>query len=323
MAGRGWRAWVIAVGFMVLACALALKSGAVSDLTIDQIIQVRLPRVLMALAVGAGLAVAGTVLQALFANPLCEPYTLGVSSGAALGAVAATHLGLPMAFAGLGGGAFVGSLLVAGFLYALSRREGVASSTLLLVGVMLGVLGSSLVTMWIVLQPQEGLQSAMNWLFGDLSRAHLSGAIVTVVGVKLTTLLLWSRWRELDALLLGELEAQSLGIDVRRARRNLLGLSSLLVALSVTAVGMIGFLGLVVPHFCRRLTGPTHGGLIPLAAFWGATSLVLADWLSRVVAQGTELPVGVVTALVGAPLFLWMLLGAARGAARSAHRRHA
>jgi ABC-type Fe3+-siderophore transport system permease subunit len=309
------RAYVIGLASLLLVFVLALRLGAVADLDADTIVQLRLPRALLAAAVGMGLSVAGAALQALFANPLCEPYTLGISSGAALGAVLGSALGLQFAFSGLAGSAFAGALLFAGALYLIARRPGTGNVTILLVGVMLGFLGSSLVTVWVALSDANGISGAMVWLWGDLSRARLDGATISLAAVFGLTVLVWLRWRELDALLMGEEGALSLGVDVSGVRRRLILLTSVMIGVCVSAAGMIGFVGLIVPHFARRLVGSLHLALIPLCAIWGATALIAADTVARVIARPYELPVGVVTALIGAPLFLWIMLARREGEA--------
>lgn len=302
------RAFLIGFVTWLIAFAIALKLGAVSDANLELIAQLRLPRALLAAAVGAGLAVSGAALQALFANPLCEPYTLGVSSGSALGAVIGASLGLQWIFAGLTGTAFAGALFFAGILYAISLRARGGNLTLLLAGVMLGFLGSSLVALWMALADASGVHGALLWLLGDLSRARMQGAVFTLIGVVTLCVAIWFRSRELDALLMGEEGALALGVPVAQARRRIIFTTSLLVALCVSGGGMIGFVGLVVPHFARRFAGSLHRGLIPMTAIWGAASVTLADALARIVARPYELPVGVVTALIGAPVFLWVIL---------------
>jgi iron complex transport system permease protein len=303
-----FRAYVVGVVFWVFAFILALKLGAVPDADLGVITQLRLPRAVLASAVGMGLAVAGAALQALFSNPLCDPYTLGISSGSAVGAVVGATLGLNWLFSGLAGTAFVGALIFTGFLYLLAARPGTGNLTVLLAGVMLSFLGSSLVALWMSVSDANGIQGALLWLLGDLSRARIEGAAFSIGVAGLLVSLLWSRWREMDALLMGEEGALSLGIDVAGVRRRLILLTSLLIALCVSAAGMIGFVGLVVPHFARRFVGSLHLRLIPLCAIWGAAAVTLADCLARVVVRPYELPVGVVTALFGAPIFLWVML---------------
>lgn len=303
------RAYLLGFTAWVLAFVVALNLGAVSDAAPELIAQLRLPRAAMATAVGMGLAVAGAALQALFSNPLCEPYTLGISSGSALGAVVGASLGLHWIVAGVTGTAFIGALVFAAALYLISRRPGRGNLTLLLAGVMLGFLGSSLVALWMALAESDGIQGALFWLLGDLSRSRIEGAALTFVGVVLLSLAIWFRSRELDALLLGEENALAVGIDVQKARHRLVWISSLLIGLCVSGAGMVGFVGLVVPHFARKFVGSLHYKLLPLAAIWGAAALTAADGLARVIARPYELPVGVVTALIGAPVFLAVILG--------------
>ncbi len=299
---------VLAFSFLIVSCFLALRFGSVFDADSSIIYQLRLPRVLLAVAVGMGLSVAGACLQALFSNPLCEPYTLGISSGAALGAVIGTTLGGFWIVSGLTISAFIGALAFTLVLYFVSIRPGNSTLTLLLSGVMMGFFGSGLVALWMSLADSNGIQAAVFWLLGDLSRARMGGAWVTLFSSCILSGALWLRSRQFDALLMGEEDAISLGVDVSVLRRRVIIVVSLLVSLCVSASGMIGFLGLLVPHLVRRRVGALHGKMLPLCAVWGATLLVIADMLARVSVRPFELPVGVVTALVGAPVFMWILL---------------
>lgn len=299
--GLGALAWGLAAFF-------AIKLGAVEGLSSDLVFALRLPRVVLASAVGIGLAVAGAVLQALFTNPLCEPYTLGISSGATLGAVLGATAGFELQSGGVAGSAFVGALVFGLILYGVSRRAGVAHLTLLLCGVMLGFLGSSLVALWMAFADSSGIQGAILWLMGNLSRARLHGSLFLLLSILGVSLMIWSHWRDLDAFLLGEEEAATLGVEVGRARRRLILGVSLLIAFCVSGAGMIGFIGLMVPHFARRWVGSLHFALLPVAGIWGAAALVTADTIARTAARPYEVPVGVVTALFGAPLFLLLIL---------------
>lgn len=303
------RVYLLSILAWFLAMFTALRLGAVDHASFDILMLLRLPRAMLASAIGMGLAVAGAALQALFTNPLCEPYTLGISSGAAFGAVLGISLGLEWNFAGLMGTSFTGALLFAFILFGLSSRRRSNNSTLLLSGVMLGFFGTSVVALWISLTDSNGIHAAIGWLFGDLSRARMSGAWMTLGVVAALVFFIWGHWRELDALLMGEEGAQALGVDVSRVRRRMVLLNSLLVGVCVSAGGMIGFVGLVVPHFVRRLVGSMHFHLLPLASIWGAIALTLADCGARFLARPYELPVGVITALMGAPIFLWIILG--------------
>jgi iron complex transport system permease protein len=295
------------VALLVVAFALALLFGATSDLSWEWVRELRLPRAALAFAIGAALSVAGALLQAFFKNPLCEPYTLGVSSGATLGAVIGSSAGWAVSFAGFSPAALAGALLFSGLLLALARSGRITQATLLLSGVMLGFLGSSLVAVWMALADPAGVQSAIGWLLGDLSRAEASNAFPAAIGVAVATALIAIDHRGYDALLLGESEAAAVGVDVRALRTRAILWSSLLVSFAVSVSGMIGFVGLVVPQLVRRTGSSLHARVIPVSAIAGGALLVLSDLLARVLIAPYELPVGVVTSLVGAPLFVWLL----------------
>lgn len=302
------RAYILGLSAWILSFVLALKYGAVAGAGMEIVTQLRLPRAILASAVGIGLSVAGVALQSLFANPLCEPYTLGISSGSALGAVLGIALGIEWSYAGLAGTAFLGALLFAFILYLFSLKTGSNNVMLLLTGVMLGFLGSSVVALWMALGDPSGVQGAVFWLLGDLSRARLAGSIFSFIAVVILSVPLWLQWRSMDALLLGEEGALAMGISVMHARKKIILLTSLLVGICVSASGMIGFVGLIIPHFVRFFVGSLHFRLIPLCAIWGAAVLTAADTLARVVAQPFEIPVGVVTAIIGVPIFLWVMI---------------
>lgn len=300
------RIFWVSLFFLGVSVVLGITFGAASELEWQTAFDIRGPRVLLALAVGAGLALSGATLQALFANPLCDPYTLGVSSGAALGAV--------IAAAGGGGGglaqvsSFLGAVSFSALLFLFASRRMSDSKGLLIVGVMLGFVGQGLVTLWLSLQDPGTSQQVLGWLFGDLSRATWSNAWASFVVIVLLSIRVgWSQ-KKLDAFLLGEDDASNMGIDVRRFRRNHLLLCSLLVSVCVGTSGMIGFLGFLIPHFVRSRVGVLHGSVLPLSWIWGAIALVLADLLARRIASPFELPVGALTAVMGAPLFAVALL---------------
>ncbi|MBC7693421.1 MAG: iron ABC transporter permease [Methylotenera sp.] len=300
-------AFIFGLAILAVSFYLALRLGSTQELDWELVKQLRLPRALMAVAVGAGLAVSGATLQALFSNPLCEPYTLGISSGSALGAVIGLSMGVTAGYAGLSIPAFLGAGAFAFILYLVSLRAQASGAILLLSGVMLGFLGSSLVSLWMALVDPNGIQAAIFWLLGDLSRARIQGAVLSLSLVTLVSLWIAAHSRKLDALLMGEEAATALGISVQGTRRQMILATSLLIGLCVSGAGMIGFVGLIIPHFVRRHCGALHGKLIPLCAIWGANALLVADTLARCMARPYELPVGVVTALVGAPLFLMIL----------------
>jgi iron complex transport system permease protein len=273
----------------------------------------RLPRVLTAMVVGAGLAVAGATFQGLLRNPLADPYVLGTASGAALGAALA--LLIPVRALILGFGlvqvfAFVGALAAITTVYRLSRVSGLAPLTsLLLTGYAVASLLSAGLAMAMYVSG-AALRQIFNYLLGSFQMAsweRLLGALpIVVVG----TILILSRAKSLNGLLLGEEPASNLGINVGRERALLLALASLVTAAAVTVSGLIGFVGLVVPHVVRLLTGPNARSVIPISAIWGANLLVFADLAARVVG---DIPVGVVTAVIGAPFFLVLLRRARTG----------
>lgn len=313
MSGRA-RSWVSVIlapaALWLLVAAASLKWGSVSDADWQLVLEARVPRVVLAAAIGIGLSISGAVLQALFTNPLCDPYTLGISSLAALGAVIGASLGFGAGVAGsmLLPTAFIGALGGMLVLLALSWRMR-SSVTLLLAGVMMGLFGSSLVTLWMALTDATGVQGALYWLLGDLSRADLQGSLIVLVIVMLLSGVLALRSRALDGLLLGEEDARAVGVDVTRERRRILVLSSLLIGVCVSSAGMIGFVGLIVPHLARRWSGALHAKLLPVCGLLGAAVLTGADLLARTIHPPYELPAGVITALAGAPLYLWLMSG--------------
>jgi iron complex transport system permease protein len=269
--------------------------------------QIRLPRIYLAMLVGAALAVSGTGLQALLRNPLADPYVLGISSGAALGAIVAFWVGGRFAAASPLT-AFGGAVLTMSWVYLLGRRAGRLSSyTLLLAGVVTASFLSAIILFVLTLLSTRDVRGTAFWLMGDLS-------VVTDVQVRflfpaivIAILVLYGFAKDLNVLLLGEEEAAHLGVNVARVETAVYLLASLLTGLAVSVSGAIGYLGLLVPHLGRMLVGNDHRTLLPAAAFGGAIMLVLSDTLARTVVAPTELPVGAVTALAGAPVFIYLL----------------
>ncbi len=292
----------------LLAIAASLALGASRDLDWVWIRELRLPRTLLAFAIGAALSISGAILQALFKNPLCEPYTLGVSSGATLGAVIGSTLGVNALFFGLSPSALIGAGIFSGILLIASRTRRLSTSTLLLIGVMLSFLGSSLVAVWMALAEPAGVQAAVTWLLGDLSRAETANAVLSLLAVLVIFVVLFREHRSLDALLLGEEEATTIGVNLPHFRVRAIVWTSLLVSLAVSLSGMIGFIGLIVPQIVRRTGSSLHRRVLPLCALVGGTFLILADTIARTIVAPYELPVGVVTAIVGAPFFIFLIL---------------
>jgi iron complex transport system permease protein len=273
----------------------------------------RVPRVLTAMVVGAGLAVAGATFQGLLRNPLADPYVLGTASGAALGAAIAVLIPVRTVFFGFGlvqAFAFVGALLAITTVYKLSRVSGLAPLTsLLLTGYAVASLLSAGLAMAMYVSG-AALRQIFNYLLGSFEMASWERLLWALPIVVVGSLLIMSRAKSLNGLLLGEEAASNLGINVGRERAVLLGLASLVTAAAVTISGLIGFVGLVVPHVVRLLTGPNARAVIPISMIWGANLMLYADLVARLAG---DIPVGVVTAIIGAPFFLALLRRARTG----------
>jgi iron complex transport system permease protein len=300
----------IGSGEVSLARALA-DPGSLSDVDRTILYSVRLPRVLLAALLGGALTVAGVVFQALLRNPLADPYVLGVSGGASIGGVVAMLLGLG---GGALGGLAVPALAFVGALGALLLIEWVATVggrmtvyTVLLTGAIFNAFSAALIYFIQSVASLEQLHAIVFYLMGHVpSYAPRSLGVLALV-VAVAVVLLFAMSRDFNALSLGEEGAQQIGVDIERVKRRTFVLGSLLTGLAVAVAGLIGFVGLVVPHLLRILLGPDHRLLLPAAFFGGATFLVLADLVSRVIVEPNELPVGVVTALIGGPFFLYLL----------------
>jgi iron complex transport system permease protein len=270
------------------------------------VLRVRLPRVALGAVVGFALAAAGTVMQGFFRNPMADPSIVGVSSGAAVGAVAVIVTGASLPFGlGLPAAAFAGALCAAFAVYAIATEGGrTPVATLLLAGVAVQTLLGAAVSFALV-HSGAGIREAVFWLMGHLHDSTWGKVrLVAIVAVPCVLVLLPFA-RDLNALLLGEADAHAVGVEVERTRRLLLAVASVATAAAVAVAGVIGFVGLVVPHVMRLLVGPDHRVLLPTSALAGASFLVAADTVARVGAA--ELPVGIVTAAVGAPFFLYLL----------------
>ncbi len=264
----------------------------------------RLPRIVLAAIVGFALAAAGTVMQGFFRNPMADPSIIGVSAGAAVGAVATIALGVSVPF-GLEAAAFAGALVAAFGVYLIATEGGrTPVATLLLAGIAVQTLLGAVVSLLLLLSG-ENLRQAVFWLMGHLHAADWGDVAVAGPLTAVGFLLVLPYGRDLNALLLGEEDAHTLGVDVERTKRLLLAASSLVTAVAVAVAGIIGFVGLIVPHAMRLVVGPDHRVLLPASAFAGAVFLVATDTLARMGAA--ELPVGIVTAFLGAPFFLYLL----------------
>ncbi|MEV4743185.1 iron ABC transporter permease [Streptomyces sp. NPDC049555] len=274
--------------------------------------RLRVPRALLAAVVGAGLGLVGTAVQALVRNPLADPYLLGISSGASLGAVAALVLGAGAGGAlglGLASAAFAGALASFALVWAFARRGGgFRPLRLVLAGVGIGQFLSGF-THYLVLQAgdEQRTHGALFWLMGSLGGAQWSTLALPAAAVLLGMAVLLARGRALNAVLMGDETAAGLGVDVARLRRELFVVTSMLTGVLVAVSGAIGFVGLMVPHACRMVVGGDHRRLLPVSALFGAVLLTVVDLVARTALPDQELPVGVVTSLVGAPALLYLL----------------
>ena len=314
--------------FLLVTFVLASMTGAIwlplfdivwnaSAFEVERTIflQLRMPRVLMAGVVGATLALAGACLQGMFRNPLADPGLLGVASGAALGATSFIVLGGYLPFPdwfepyALPVAAAIGATLVTLFLYAFTRRQGRLNLvTLILVGIAINAMGGVGLGLLQYASDDNQLRSLTFWMMGSFGRSTWDAIIPAFFVMAPASYFLLRSVRSLDLLQLGDGEARNLGIDVHRVRKSIVFGVAAIVGAGVAIVGMIGFVGLVIPHIVRLLGGPIHRYVIPASALLGASTLILADLISRTIVVPAELPVGLVTAFIGSPCLLWLIL---------------
>lgn len=286
---------------------------ATVPLNIEMIIwDIRLPRVLLAFVVGASLALAGAAFQGLLRNPLADPYTIGVSSGAALGAV--LTLFFKLSLFGLGVytlpfmaivGAFVALVIVFGLTRMASRTFAI--ETIILAGIILGSFIGAIISLIVALSDQDNMRQILYWLMGSVGSKGWGHVQLILPFFAVGALMLLLNTRELNALALGEQSAQNLGVNVQRRKIFILIGASILTGASVAVSGQIGFVGLVIPHLVRLVMGPNHRHLLPLSIIVGGAYLVIADLVARMIIAPQELPIGVITALIGAPIFALLL----------------
>jgi iron complex transport system permease protein len=286
-----------------------MSDGTLTPLQDQAVWQFRVPRSLLAALSGAGLALAGAMMQAVVRNPLAEPYILGVSSGASVGAVlvivsgGATFLGLTMS-----GAAFVGAMVACVLVAMLARIRGEMSPTrMILAGVALGALLSAITSYLTLTTDAQNVVSVMFFLLGSVSAADMSSLLIPAVALAIACVAVFGLSRSMNALLAGDESAMAVGVRTTRLRGLLLVLASLLTGAIVAVSGGIGFVGLVVPHMARLLVGSDHRRMLPITVLGGALFLMVADLLARTVAMPTEIPLGILTAFVGAPFFLWLM----------------
>lgn len=320
------RAWILAalLAFALLTTAVApfvgMESVPVrtlwddSDATAAKILwAMRLPRVAVALLAGAALALSGMVFQAMFRNPLATPFTLGVASGASLGASIAIHLELTFALLGISGvtwWAFAGALGTILLVYGLTRtRQGFSTATMLLAGVAVSFFFSSVILFLQYLSDFTRTYQMLRWVMGGLHGVVGFDAPLNILPLVVAgTLVVFYLIHDLNLITTGDELAAARGVEVHRTKLVFFLAASLMVGAVVAVCGPIGFVGLMAPHICRLLIGPDHRWLAPATLLFGAAFLVICDTVARTVMAPTELPVGIITALLGGPFFLWLLL---------------
>jgi iron complex transport system permease protein len=273
----------------------------------DIIWRLRLPRVLLAALLGATLSLGGMVFQALLRNPLAEPYILGISGGSAIGAIIGILMGLAR-FPGVWLLAFAGSLATLGLLYLMaSGRSMVRGNTLLLSGVMVNAFCSAVILFLVSIAQDSRLHNIIFWLMGDLTAATNENVLSLAATVVPCFLVIFARSHALNLLTLGNDMARAMGVNIKTTSSLLLIVTSLMVSATVSYCGLVGFVGLVMPHMLRLVWGPDHRLLAPASVLGGAAFMVVCDMLARTLPAQGEMPVGVVTALIGAPLFVYLL----------------
>jgi iron complex transport system permease protein len=285
--------------------------GAATDPVANSIVwQIRLPRVLLAAVVGAALSTAGAVIQVLVRNSLADPYLLGVSSGASVGATAVLLFGL---FGGIGlwalsAGSVLGALLAMLAVFVLAQRGGrLAPTQLLLCGVVLSAMFAAVTSFLLFRGNPQATQTVLFWLLGSFGSATWSQLPIPAAIVVVAIIALLAQARPLNALAAGPDVAASVGVDVPRLRRQLFVITSVVAGAAVAVSGVIGFVGLVVPHIVRLVVGSDHRRVLPIGALFGASFTVLGDLLARTIVAPQEMPMGVITAFVGAPMLIWLL----------------
>ena len=315
----GLGALVVLVGLVALCTGSAgisvkdipaILTGGENSSEYTILMSIRLPRILLGMAVGGALSLAGTLLQGMFRNPLVEPYTLGISGGASLGVC----LNILMKwYAAIGVSAyplsgFLGASAVIFLVYTLNRKNAhIKSNRMLLTGVMISYVASSLVMLLMALAHSDDLSNIVLWIMGSLDEPNTALIRIACIGSVIGLFISYFFCMDLNALLLGDEEAASLGINTARSKKILFVTASFLTGLSVSVAGIIMFVGLIVPHFVRMLTGPDHRILLGASFLAGAAFLTASDVVARLIIAPLELPVGVITGIIGGVMFIWAL----------------
>jgi iron complex transport system permease protein len=311
--------WLIGILLSLGICIGALFLGSIdthsllnSEIGHSILWNIRLPRVLLAFVIGASLSLAGVIIQSNVRNPLADPGLIGVSAGAALGAALVivasdfidmqVHYYIPVA-------AFIGGILATIAVLKLGRNDMPGGMALLiLAGIAINVVAASLIGLLTYLATDSALRHITFWSLGSLASANYFWVILCSIALLSVCIWLPRQHRKLDAIFLGQAEANTMGVDVKRLQIQSIVFVALLAALAVSACGIIGFIGLVTPHIGRMLIGASHRYLLPLSFFLGGSLLVVADGVARTIIAPAELPIGIVTALLGAPVFIWLLI---------------
>lgn len=313
--------FLIAFLAFILVAVFSISAGAV-DMSLHNILNVflgngdetsriiildlRLPRVIEAAVVGMGLSVAGTFFQGLLRNPMADPYILGISSGAALGATIATVLGLGVF--GLNVMAFVASLITVAFVYTISKVNGrISMTTMLLAGIAISTFMSAIISLMMLLNHNE-LARIIFWTMGGFNLVSWEDVMFSAPVIAIGSFALYTFARDVNAILTGEEVAEHLGVNTELVKKAVLALGSLITATAVSVGGVIGFVGLIVPHISRLIVGPDNRVLVPFGAIMGATFLLFADVVARVILRPAEVPIGIITAAFGGPFFLYLLV---------------
>jgi iron complex transport system permease protein len=303
-------------GFKILVHRIPIVDNFVSVEGIPQnyiniIIKLRLPRIILAGLVGMGLSVSGAAFQGMFKNPMADPYVLGVSSGAALGATLSLLFGFGASFSGVGATtlmAFAGAMLTMAIVYSIAKVGGkVPIVSLILAGISVSYLLSSVISLMMIFNRTQ-IEKIIFWLMGSISAASWTEVKLLLPFVLIGTILISIFARDLNIMLTGDETAKGLGIEVEKVKKILLVITSLIVGASVSVSGIIGFVGLIVPHTVRLLIGPDNRVLIPFSAILGAIFLIVSDTIARTIIPPTEIPVGAITSVFGAPYFIYLLV---------------
>ncbi len=300
----------VGIAYLLKGLLSTIHSGDIGPVSTEKTIlfSIRLPRIIFAGIVGASLAAAGVVFQGIFRNPLADPYILGISGGSAVGAIIGIIVGAGVVPFGIPGLAVAGALLTIALVYGIARtNRELHSNTILLAGIIVNAFFSAVIMFLISTASSTELHSAIFWTMGDLSIVEWSEVALTGFFLTVSFIVMYVYSRHMNLIISGEETAMQLGVNVEQTKKVLLLTASLVTGVAVSFSGIIGFVGLIIPHMMRMLLGPDHRLLLPASALFGGSFLVIADTIARTVTAPAELPVGVITAMCGAPYFIYLL----------------